>query len=135
MAIHKPHARETTLRHLWLAGLGLVWLLRSDAFATRTSLSAQARQWPRRAREAADPAGFGAPAAVVARGRIREAITLLDEGIGARQALRPKANPALERGGATEGQVSGSLTGRARHVRRPARIPRPAPTARAGQSR
>lgn len=120
MAIHKAHARETTLRHLWLAGLGLVSLLRTSAVATRARM----------------------PAAGVARGRIRDAIALLDEGIGTRLAplvralaLRPRATAAVERGGATEGSEPGASAGRAGQVRRRTRVTRVAPTPRPRQSR
>lgn len=139
MAIHKARPRETTVRHLWLAGLGLVSLLRPGAVAPRAIPPMQARQW--RHRVAADPSVTRA-ADGSARRRIRDAITLLDEGIGARLApllrtlaLRPKATPGVERGGAAQGHAPGASAGGSRHVGRTAQAPETGATARPRQSR
>lgn len=53
----KSHASgETTLRHVWLAGLGLVAIGRREALARRARLKARADELRQRALRAADAA-------------------------------------------------------------------------------
>ena len=104
MAMRKPqsrNARETSLRHVWLAGLGLVSVVRHDAVdaAGRVLVEvAGARQGARGVIERATSLMLALASG--ARRRFDPVFGHFDDGIGVRfapllrkQALRPRAAP------------------------------------------
>lgn len=102
MAIRTPksrNTRQTTLRHVWLAALGVASLVHRDTFNTGDRMLAQAARLRQRARDAADLAR-----SVLARGLLGPAIARFEDGLGTRLApamrklaLRPRAHPGKER--------------------------------------
>jgi hypothetical protein len=102
MGIRKPQSRnagQTTLRHVWLAGLGVASLVRRDTIKTGDRVLAQAARMQQRARGVADLARR-----VLARGPLGPAIARFEDGIGTwlapamrKLALQPRANPGKQR--------------------------------------
>jgi len=102
MATRKPesrNARQTTLRHVWLASLGVASLVRIDTINTRDRMLAKAGRLQQRASGFADLAGR-----VLARGPLGPAIAAIEDGVGTllapamrKLALRPRAQPGKER--------------------------------------
>lgn len=122
MAIRRPGARnagQTTLRHLWLAGLGVVSLVRRDTIDTGDRMLAQAARLEQRARGVADLARR-----VLARGPLGPAIARIEDGIGPRLApamrrlaLRPRANPGKVRRPAAGKSARGAAASQSRRKR------------------
>ena len=116
MAMRKPksrNARETSLRHVWLAGLGLVSVVRHDAVDAAGRLLGEMAGARQHARGVIAPAGSLMLAfARGARRRCDPVIGHFDDGIGARfapslrrQALRPRSMPGAGRKPAAKKRV------------------------------